>query len=382
MRALLLIGLLALGGCQAPHASGALPDAMFAVVRLASGGYASTMMRLSRPGVEATIEVYPGMLAVGDGFAIGVSLGADVQDDGRVRTRVDVDLLGQRRQLSALVDGPVDVGRIESDSVYLITEVGPLRMDLLDGLLHRLDHLPGQAAVVADGPGAGFAVRRQRDLLEVRLPGAIDGAWQPLMQGVDELIGAWWVSTDAAPQWEQDAVDDRFAQVGVLSAALGVAVADGDLREWRGTRALRVDLDRQIIDGQEYWDGPNDASFGVAARIHGGHIVLAVRVRDDEISPDHDRVEVTLADRLVVLPIPGASRRLEGLDWSAAFTDRSNSEVGVELDLAVGELWPDRLALPLTVHYVDGDPGQGSTRLGTAASPSLVGVGFRQPPRE
>jgi hypothetical protein len=380
MRAFLLVGVLAFEGCRAPHPSGTLPDAMFAVVRLEAGGYASTMMRLGRPGVEATVEVYSGMLAVGDGFIVGVSLGTEVDWDSQVRTRIDVELLGEGRQVSALVDGAVDVSRIEDDSVYLTGDIGALRMDLQDGVIHRLDHVPGQNDVVAEGPGVGFATRRNDSKLEVRLPGGHDDGWQPLMQGVDELVGAWWVSLASAPQWEKDAVDERFAQVGVLSAALGVAVADGDLREWRGTRALKVDLDRQVIDGLEYWDGPNDASFGVAARIDGGHIVMAVRVRDDLLSPDHDRIEVTLAERHVVLPIPGASRRLGGLYWSASFTDRSSNEVGVELDLAVGDLRPDRLALPLTVHYVDGDPGQGSTRLGTAASPSLVGVGFRSLP--
>lgn len=208
-------------------------------------------------------------------------------------------------------------------------------------------------------PGGTTAVSLSRGRLTVQpenQPATV------LLDRVDDVAGLWFVDTPPP---------EGFARrVTVLSAEGGKgATIDGDLAEWSDQEAVAVHDPDQVLSGIEQWDGPSDGSFGVAARLHRGRLLLAVRVRDDQVGPG-DQLVLLLPHRSITVPLddPTEVPELE----IASQTVRYGASV--ELSLQLGNLRPSRMELPLVVRLVDVDDGEEPTLLATAPDARLVGV--------
>ena len=374
MRSFLLTLLL---GCS-PADRRPLPDQVVAVVRLERGGYVSLLVELPRPGQYPTIRMSPGVVAAGPRWA-------HVLHIAELTEGVDRRLELRRIDGISLVSLPIHddpvLTSIDESGVHVQVGDNYWWMDADRGVVE-----PSTASAVPGGrqawpgPRDAFSLQLVDDRLEMLLPRS-EGRGTPLIHGVDEVLGSWWLRSDDLPQWEREQLERLFKEVGVLTADVGETVADGHLREWRGSRALAVDALSQVIDGEDYWGGPRDGSFGVAVRNDGSETVLAVRIRDDVLLRDADRLELHLGARLIDIPLLQADEAalgegcLEGEGWLACFTAPNMTGLGVEIRLDTPLLITSE-ALPLVVRYVDHDPGQGSTTLGTSAWPQLVELSY------
>ncbi len=350
-----------------------LPDQLLAVARLERGGYVSLMVSLPRPGEQPTIRMTPGIVAAGPGWASAVH----ISDPGPAASRrIEYRRLTGEPLVSMPLSGPPDVLSIDADGVHVGVGDNRWWLDAERGVVEPATEVawPGGRQTWR-GPREGFSVRLVDEHIELHLPRS-QGVGVPILHGVEAVLGSWWLTNAEIPSWEADRLNAIFKEVGGLTVEPGSAVADGDMREWRGDRALAVDSRSQVTTGDDYWSGPRDGSFGVAARVAEGATWLAIRIRDDELLRGSDRLELNLGDRSIDITIPPkGDRTIAGEGWSAHFTEERMQGIGLEVHLETPDLTEARV-LPLVVCYIDHDPGQGSTTLGTSAWPALVDLGY------
>lgn len=371
MRVFLLIAALVMAGCEDQEVK-RLPDHLMTVARLERGGYVSLMVHLPRPGEQPTIRMTPGIVAAGPGWANAVHI--TEPDAAMVRTVHFSSLTGD-----ALVECPIrgnpDILSVDKAGVHVGVAENRWWMDAARGLVEPATEAayPGGRQTWR-GPRDGFSLRLIDSHIELHLPRS-EGVGIPLLHGVDAVLGSWWLRDAEIPTWEAEHLNALFKEVGGLAVEPGVAVADGDMREWRGDRALAVDSRSQVISGEEYWSGARDGSFGVAARVDQGTTWLAIRIRDDAILHGSDRLELSLNDRKITIILPDEDdSEVSGEGWRAVFTRPRMQGIGVEIELTTPTLSEARV-LNTVVRYVDHDPGQGSALLGTSAWPGLVELG-------
>lgn len=227
---------------------------------------------------------------------------------------------------------------------------------------------PAGEALTSPGPGAGFHLRRVADRLELRLPRSDDDRWTPALHGVSRLERACWVNTHRLSRESTRILKRELKEVVSLVAERAPAHVDGELDEWDGARASVVERPTQVLAGMRGWSGPRDAAFGVAARDTSWGLVLALRVRDDQRDPG-DHLEILDLDRRIVVPMAAGGAVEEGPGWRAAFGEAGWQGQGLEI-LLEGQVGSEEGTSPV-VQYVDADPGEAETRLGTAATPAL-----------
>lgn len=364
---LLLLALLGTG-CRRPLPEKGLPDALAAVVWLEDGELLSMLVELPRPGVEPTVRLAEGAVAVDKGWARAWL----TRDLGQGRTRCTLMDLAGDATWSTEASGPLELWSLDRERAVVRAGDTVLEQPALPGAGARpLAELPGPGgALTHPGPVGGFALRVEQGRLEVRLP-RTEGtaAWTALMHGVDHLVGSWWLVSTALPPWQRKVVDDRFKQVGVLHAADEPAVADGRLGEWRGSQALRVDHPSQILQGQASWSGERDGAFGVAARASGDQAVLAIRVRDNMVNAPYDQLVLRSGRSELFVPLDGHAGETRAGDWAAHRSRRRGWDQAVEVQLPASALGG------MVVHLVDSDPGQQPTLMATAPYPALLARG-------
>jgi hypothetical protein len=329
----------ALVGCiQAPLLE-PLPDTLTAVVSLARGGHASMIVELHRPGTEPTVRLVPGIVAVGPGWVHSLEVGS---------APCWTDL------------GPGSAAAACHETVGAALLDTPPISGPWDGAGH-------------DGPGHGFQLRLRGEALELLLPKMDPGLWATLLRGVERIEGVWWFQERRLPDWEKGEIHRRFKRVGAVPIGDGVATIDGDLGEWADARASPVDDDGQLLEGHDGWTGPRDGSFGVALRRRRGAMLLGIRVRDDVLVPGQDHLVLMVGDAHHKIPLLPGSVQEEG-DLRAVVGPKLGHGLAVEVELQHAA---EPEAGHLVVQLVDVDPGESTTRMGTAGYPALVDL--RQP---
>ena len=369
---LLIAALAALAGCEDQEVK-RLPDHLMTVARLERGGYVSLMVHLPRPGEQPTIRMTPGIVAAGPGWANAVHISEP--SAGMVRMVQFSSLTGETLA-ECPIHGNPNILSVDKDGVHLGAGENRWWMDAARGLVEPATEAayPGGLQTWR-GPRDGFSLRLIDSHIELHLPRS-EGVGIPLLHGVEAVLGSWWLRDSEIPTWEAEHLNALFKEVGGLAVEPGVAVTDGDMREWRGERALAVDSRSQVISGEEYWSGARDGSFGVAARVDQGTTWLAIRIRDDALLRGSDRLELSLNERNIAITLPDEDAgEVSGEGWTAVFTRPRMQGIGVEIQLTTPALSQARV-LKTVVRYVDHDPGQGSSVLGTSAWPGLVDLGY------
>ena len=365
MRRGLLLFLLATA-CEPHRPIGPLPTLLTAVLALEGGGYASLALRLPRPGEPALPRLSPGLLALGPGWARRVVVEPVIGEDGATKMSyhlVDPEL---GDELQVLLEGEPAVAGISPWGLLLRAEGRSWWFPVRDGP----ESAPGDYAGsrVRRGPGRGFALRQHDDRIELLLPRSDPGRWTPLVGHVSELIGSWWLREEDLPLWERALLDQHLHEVATVPLVQGEAKIDGDLSDWRELRALAVDSEAQVMSGSANWSGPRDGAFGVVGRIQQGVLMLAARIRDDHLIADADMLQIQLGSRRVDLPMRVEAGEVSGPGWRAVFA--APRDFGIALEIEIEGI--DVKGPGPVVSYVDLDPGEGSTRLGTAPASSLA----------
>lgn len=381
LTATLLLGLLGCQrGYQTNYTDSHLPEWVSATVRFKDGSYGSALVTMSNPRNPPELRYVAG-LWVFDGkrmlklepsprFTGGADGGARVVQDlevwelaGGVKRLLPIGDLGTRLTIDAVVEGQINVS-IDGQSTWYDAASG--EQSLVPGPEWDTHHF---------GPGEGFdMVLRQDDVLALRLPMADKGL--PLFKDVDALVAMSWITSDRAEPGALAQAEALYKAVMPVFPVGEAAVADGDLSEWRGAKALAVDEAPCVMTGIGDWSGPRDGSFGVAARVTGGRLVVAVRVRDDQLRYGEDRLEVELGARSWEIPIqdpgPLGTPGLKG-----AFTDPMDYGTGLEISLPLPPPPEDHAPLPLVVRYLDMDEGEEITTLATAPSMRALAIRTR-----
>ena len=382
MRALAgpLLGLAGLGACAMPAPDRPLPDALSAVVALEGGGYASVLVDLRGEDGAPAVRATGGVLSVGERGVL--SLGV-----------VPTEASGRALRLEDLIGGATAELPIRGDFTLLKLDPdgvgGGLAVVEVDGRVMTLSLADGRAtpggsreaqAAYASGPGAGFHLRRRGEHLELLRPRGDTSRWIPMLDGVSALESATWLRVATLPGAARALVDARLKEVRAVRVEAAEARADGDLSEWRGSVARRVERPSQVLSGLDGWDGPRDASFGVSARQVGDALVLALRVRDDAWVSGGDRLEILLGDRVIRLPLAEQGGALSGPGWQAYLAEAGWQGLALEVAVATPR-GADVADTPLVVQLVDVDPGEVDTRLGSAPDPLLAGLAALSEPR-
>lgn len=361
MRAGLLTLPLLLAACSSGRV-GVLPELVVFSARTRSGQIVSAMVQLPRPGMDPVVYLAPGAAAIGPGWAHRAALeGGVVQLSAPGGTHTSPHGDGAR------------ILQLDQEGVVVEDGQGIRRLHA-DGHVEALDAapVPGGRAEWR-GPFDGFSLRQEGDTLSVVLPRA-EGVGTPIVRDVEALLGSWWLRARDLPDWEQQLLRDTFRQIDVFVPEAASARVDGDLREWRSSRAVPVDDASQVIDNPDSWTSDRDASFGVALRIEGGEARMAIRIRDDDFVPGGDELLVTVDGRGYRIPVPGRGAAMQrGDGWRAVGAWRGYSSVVIELaiDAPGAASWEHA---PIVVSYVDADDGEPSATISSAPWPELLSV--------
>jgi hypothetical protein len=220
-----------------------------------------------------------------------------------------------------------------------------------------------------EGPGDGFRLFSRDDKLLLHLPHM--GSPIPIAHGVARVFAVGLFNEGELDDDTLDLLDTEFRSVDAIGASPLNADIDGDLSEWSHQRAVAISDVGHVVTQPDLWGGPRDASLSVAARRWRGEVLLAVRVRDDQLMPG-DHVTIELGPGLKVHldlgqedACPALSRCVE--DDSALFGR------AFELALPAPGRHPsgpaDQLGLPLVIRYADRDANEPLVEL--ASAPSL-----------
>lgn len=368
MNRLAPLGLLGLAACSLPPPAHPLPNALSAVVELEEGGYASLMVELRGDEGAPAVRAAGGVLAVTEDAVLSLD---EISAEGGARVLRLADLLTGRR-VDLPLEGDFELLKLAPEGEAVVQVGGRiLTLSLPAGQVVAGGSRSPQG-LFAPGPRAGFHLRQQEGRLELLCPRGDDQRWWRLVDGVASLEGASWLRVAALPALSAALIESRLKEVDAVRVEAGAAEADGDLAEWRGVEAHRVEREGQVLSGRASWDGPRDASFGVSARRVGDALVVAVRVRDDARVAG-DTLELLLAGREVRLPLVADAPVSAGPGWEAHLGEPSWQGLPLEIAVAL----PRGVDLdddPLVVQLVDADPGEVSTRLGSAPDPMLAGL--------
>jgi hypothetical protein len=227
------------------------------------------------------------------------------------------------------------------------------------------------------GPDRGFAVMLDDERLFLSLPHAAVGEAIPLLDGVDAIVGVHWIPEASVPAAVEEPLAWRFKMAGSLVARALPCTADGDLREWSGDPSFPVDSVAQILQGEQAWAGPRDGSFTVAARLTDDALCAAVRIRDDDLRPGEDAVEIAVGGLVHRAVLPQTPTRSGTGGIQVAFTDRVAFGMGLEACAARGTWEAQDGIVPFRILFRDEDAGQETTLLATAPElpwPALAGI--------
>ena len=220
-----------------------------------------------------------------------------------------------------------------------------------------------------DGPGDGFHLFSRDDKLLLHLPHM--GSPIPIAHGVSRVFAVGLFNDGELSDDTLDLLDAEFRSVDAVPSSPLNADIDGDLNEWSHQRAVAISSPGHVVTQPEVWDGPRDASLSVAARRWRGEVLLAVRVRDDQLLPgDHVTIELG----------PGVKVHLDLGQEHACPADLRCVEdatalFGRAFELALpaprgAQSGPgDQLGLPLVIRYADRDANEPLVEL--ASAPSL-----------
>lgn len=220
-----------------------------------------------------------------------------------------------------------------------------------------------------DGPGDGFRLFTHDDKVLLHLP--YMGSPIPIAHGVARVFAVGLFNDAELSDDTLDALDAEFRSVDAIGSSPLNADIDGDLNEWSHQRAVAISSPGHVVTQPEVWGGPRDASLSVAARRWRGEVLLAVRVRDDQLMPgDHVTIEL----------IPGVKVHLDlGQEDACPAVFRCVEDdtalFGRAFELALPaprgkQTSPgEQLGLPLVVRYADRDADEPLVEL--ASAPSL-----------
>lgn len=201
------------------------------------------------------------------------------------------------------------------------------------------------------GAGRGFSIDDTETGVMLNLPHRSRSV--PIFGPGVTLISVAWL--DDLSESVKGEIDDRFHALERIHISPDISRVDGDLNDWRGSKALPVDSTANILSGAENWSGPRDASFGVAAHLHGGRLQVGIKVRDDDVLIGRDQLEIETEHGVwsLYLKDSGVYSLPDGAE--VAFTERSSFGVGLEFGVPMGELAPQINQIPVIVRYLDVD---------------------------
>lgn len=220
-----------------------------------------------------------------------------------------------------------------------------------------------------DGPGDGFSLFRHDDKVLLHLP--YMGSPIPIAHGVARVFAVGLFNEAELTPDTLDLLDAEFHSVDAIPSSPLNADLDGDLGEWSHQRAVAVSSPGHVVTQAAVWGGPRDASLSVAARRWRGEVLLALRVRDDELMPgDHVTIELGAGvkvhlDLNAEDACPAMFRCVE--DDTALFGRAFELALPAPLGHQRGPA--DSLGLPLVVRYADRDANEPLVEL--ASAPSL-----------
>ncbi len=114
---------------------------------------------------------------------------------------------------------------------------------------------------------------------------------------------------------------------------------DGTFDEWKRSNFRTFEDSRHVVEGEEFWDGSDDAGLKVAVRSDRGYLYLAVAASDDKVVPP---AEGTVGDGLVVwLRSPGIASIADLFPESPGFGLRPDLAYLVEPDGSVRPFAPE-----------------------------------------
>lgn len=220
-----------------------------------------------------------------------------------------------------------------------------------------------------DGPGDGFRLFSRDDKLLLHLPHM--GSPIPIAHGVSRVFAVGLFNEGELDEDTLELLDIEFRSVDAIPSSPLNADLDGDLDEWSHQRAVAISSPGHVVTHPEDWGGPRDASVSVAARTWHGEVLLAVRVRDDQIMPG-DHVTIELGPQLKISLDLGREdacpERVRCVEDETALFGRA-----FELALPAVRGAPsgpaEQLGLPLVVRYADRDAHGPLVEL--ASAPSL-----------
>jgi hypothetical protein len=394
LQALLLAGV-AIGGCDEVRPN-RLPSMVNVCVRMNPAGYVSLLVSLHEPRRRPTLRATAGLVSFDGEHLVRVDPAAVGIDVGGAGAAIDVDDLvaGRTATVSLQADAPAtvepDVVEI-LDSTALVRIFGPdgpstFRVDLFSHAVEPSVLLVPPSRFSHYGPGHGFAVALKEEDVLLELPDDRPGTAIELLDQVRSIVSVHWIPGSAFPPAIERALDRTFKQAESIAASNLDCSPDGDLSEWRKDTARGISSASQVLSGDDDWSGGRDGSFAVALRSPPGRLCGAVRVRDDEILPGQDRIELYLGGPGHFFPVPDHPSVLHEEGLTAAFTDHVRFGVGMEFCADEALFTRNNGVVPFRVLYVDQDSTGGATVLATAPDlpwPSLAGVRLPgQGPRE
>lgn len=206
------------------------------------------------------------------------------------------------------------------------------------------------------GPGNGFRLFLTADGdLRFSLPHDVAGEGDIVLAGVERIAGVQWIRERASPQ-VQEYVDRTFRGRAALVASPLDVVVDGELGEWSNTEPAVVDAPWQL-DIREGWNGPEDASFSVAAAVSGPELCFAGRLRDDKLTADDALILNVAAKRHRIPMLESTESAIVAPEW---FGHR------FELCIEMPPVFGFRQSVPLGVAYHDDDGDGTQATLSTA----------------
>ncbi len=112
---------------------------------------------------------------------------------------------------------------------------------------------------------------------------------------------------------------------------------DAEVDDWDAHKARHFDRRSDVVDGEQFWNGPKDASFRVAVDSDTGHVYFWVDVRDDKVVPaaSHD----VMSDGVVLwLRDPKLQDIVESLPKGMSQKEHIQPELAI-LFTPDGEFW-------------------------------------------
>jgi hypothetical protein len=194
---------------------------------------------------------------------------------------------GRRKRERAVLDLPAgdwSVNSITGNHAWFRGSGVWVECALDEGRCSESEIGPEPPKMTHSGPELGFRLALdEAGQLRLALPHQVDGAGEVLAEGVARLVGVRWVSGPIHRR-VQEYLDRTFRGRARLLAPPAQIVVDGDLSDWTAEPAV-VDAPWQA-DSRDGWQGPDDASFAVAAAMSNDKLCFAGRLRDDQLGPD------------------------------------------------------------------------------------------------